>query len=44
MNDETETMTITFAPLEGVDIENAYYRLQDALPQIGLEEVDYERP
>jgi hypothetical protein len=37
---QPETITITFAPLEGVDIEDAYYRLQYRLPEIGLEEVD----
>jgi hypothetical protein len=44
MNDQPETITITLAAQEGVDLEDAYYQLQYALHQIGLEELEYERP
>ena len=40
MISQPETFTITCAAKDGVDIENAYYQLQYAMREIGLEEVD----
>ena len=42
MISQPETFTITCAVKDGadIDIENAYYQLQYAMREIGLEEVD----
>jgi hypothetical protein len=38
MLNPAETITITLAPMEGIDLEDAYYELQYHLHQIGLVE------